>query len=270
MKSIKETIIFGLIIISICMVGTIYAIVEEKPTQQEPETISIEAPVETAAPSIEPTAAPKKELSFSLTDSEIQNMIKTSRAADEAAREEYQALLNTGYVRPWSQPEEPEINIEPIEPEEEINEETVLEEEPVITPAPAPALKSSYNSKDEKWDDLYNSFSDWNGDTSKLEYYGNKYITGYDACYSCCGKTIDDPNYGVTASQSHVKMGRTCAVNGLSFGTVLYIEGLGIRVVEDRGGMKNGNIDVYCDTHTQCYEITGNYDVYILWSPDWV
>lgn len=267
MKSIKEIIIFGLIIISICMLGTIYAIVEQKPTQQEPETISIEAPVETpvetAAPNIEPTAPPKKEVSLSLMDSEIQNMIKTSRAADEAAREEYQALLNTGYVRPWNQPE---IS---IEPEEEIIEEPVPEEEPVITPAPAPVLKSSYNSKDEKWDDLYNSFSDWNGDTSSLVYYGNKYITGYDACYSCCGKTIDDPNYGVTASQSHVKMGRTCAVNGLTFGTVLYIEGIGIRIVEDRGGMKNGNIDVYCDTHTQCYEITGNYDVYVLWSPDW-
>jgi len=265
MKSIKETIIFSLIIISICMLGTIYAIVEEKSTQQEPETISIEAPVETTASNIEPTAAPKKELSLSLTDSEIQNMIKTSRAADEAAREEYQALLNTGYVRPWNQPEEPEIN---IESEEEIIEETVLEEEPVSTPAPI--LKDSYNSKDEKWDDLFNSFSDWNGDTSSLEYYGNKYITGYDACYSCCGKSSDDPNYGVTASQSHVKMGRTCAVNGLTFGTVLYIEGIGIRIVEDRGGMKNGNIDVYCDTHAQCYELTGIYNVYILWSPDWV
>jgi 3D (Asp-Asp-Asp) domain-containing protein len=268
MKSIKETIIFGLIIISICMLGTIYAIVEQKPTQQEPETVIMEAPVETpvetSTSSIEPSDISKKETFISLTDSEIQNMIKTSRAADEAAREEYQALLNTGYVRPWNQPEESEISIEPIEPEEEIIEE------PVITPAPAPVLKSSYNSKDEKWDDLYNFFSDWNGDISKLEYYGNKYITGYDACYSCCGKTIDDPNYGVTASQSHVKMGRTCAVNGLTFGTVLYIEGIGVRIVEDRGGMKNGNIDVYCDTHAQCYEITGTYDVYILWSPDWV
>lgn len=267
MRSIKETIILGALIVSFCIVGTVYAAHENRVRESadtpvpivsvEEEIISevISTPTTTPAPTSTPEPA-----TISISDNEIKKMISEDRDRQEKARQEYQELLNTGYVR-WSEPE-----ATPTPTSEPIPEHT-----PEPTPDPTPAVVvSSYNSKDEKWDDLFNSFSDWDYDTSNLEYYGSKYITGYDTCESCCGKPIGDPNYGVTASQSHVKMGRTCAVNGLSFGTVLYIEGLGLRVVEDHGGMENGNIDVYCDNHAQCYDITGTYDVWILWSPDWV
>lgn len=264
MKSVKETIMFGTIMILLCLGGIIYTTVFEHPETVEPD-VKIETPVITSEPDVsEPvitsTPAPSNNHTINLSDSQISNIIKTSREKDEKARQDYQALLDSGYVR-WSQPDpEPEYIPEP-EPE-------IVEEE--VEPAPARSVSTSYNSKDEYFNDLLNSFSDWEIDTSNLEFYGTKYITGYDACIECCGKSTDDPNYGVTASLSHVKMGRTCAVNGLTFGTVLYIEGIGIRIVEDRGGMKNGNIDVYCDTHSQCYDVTGTYNVWVLWSPDWV
>lgn len=92
-------------------------------------------------------------------------------------------------------------------------------------------------------------------------YLGQYKITGYDICAHCCGKTD-----GITASGTQATVGRTCAAASfLPFGTRIYIDGIGERVVEDRGGGVNGeHIDVLCENHTQCYAITGYYDVYIL------
>ena len=92
-------------------------------------------------------------------------------------------------------------------------------------------------------------------------YLGTYYITGYDICYSCCGK-ID----GITASGVKATVGRTIAApSNLPFGTKLYIEGIGERVVEDRGGSISGQrLDVLCNNHSECYAITGYYDVYII------
>lgn len=274
MKSMKETIIFGIIMVLICLGGIIYTTVFENPKTNDEPDVKIETPVITPESEVSESEpinilAPsnKSTSTITLSDSQISSMIKTSHENEEKARQDYQALLDSGYVR-WSQPDpEPEYTPE-LEPEVVEEEEIIPEKN--VEPTPTRPVSTSYNSKDEYFNDLLNSFSDWEIDTSNLEFYGTKYITGYDACIECCGKSSDDPNYGVTASLSHVKMGRTCAVNGLTFGTVLYIEGIGIRIVEDRGGMKNGNIDVYCDTHSQCYEVTGTYDVWVLWSPDWV
>ena len=92
-------------------------------------------------------------------------------------------------------------------------------------------------------------------------YLGRYYITGYDTCASCCGK-----GDGITASGTQATVGRTCAAASfLPFGTRIYIDGLGERTVEDRGGGVNGeHIDVLCENHPQCYAITGYYDVYIM------
>ena len=92
-------------------------------------------------------------------------------------------------------------------------------------------------------------------------YLGRYYITGYDTCSRCCGKSD-----GVTASGTQATIGRTCAASkNLPFGTRLYIDGIGERVVEDRGGGVKGNhIDVLCEDHPACYAITGYYDVYII------
>lgn len=93
----------------------------------------------------------------------------------------------------------------------------------------------------------------------RMEYLGRFYITGYDICLKCCGKTD-----GITASGVKAQVGRTCAApKGFAFGTRLYIDGIGERIVEDRGGAIKGNkIDVLCENHADCYAITGYYEVY--------
>lgn len=94
-----------------------------------------------------------------------------------------------------------------------------------------------------------------------MVYLGRFKVTGYDVCVECCGKTD-----GITASGTQATLGRTVAAGPeLPFGTVLYIDGIGERVVEDRGtGVTEGCLDVLCEDHAECYAITGWYDVYII------
>ena len=107
------------------------------------------------------------------------------------------------------------------------------------------------------WEDYYNPPS---SEPTKT-YLGTYYITGYDICYECCGK-ID----GITASGAKATVGRTIAApSNLPFGTKLYIEGIGERIVEDRGGSISGQrLDLLCNNHSECYTITGYYEVYII------
>lgn len=95
----------------------------------------------------------------------------------------------------------------------------------------------------------------------QIRYLGQFKITGYDTCAACCGKTD-----GITASGTMATVGRTCAASAdLPFGTRLWIEGIGERIVEDRGGAIKGNrIDVLCANHPDSYAITGTYNVYII------
>ena len=239
MKNVKDTIILGILLLAICIMGTIYAVHENK-ANVTIDNLEIEAPIEAAEPESPEIEAETK---------------ATTMTAYTTAGFAVEVKIPT--------PLERKIVEAPVESQdEEVTEPSVIS---VITP-----VVRTYNNKDAEFDDILNSYSDWDGDTSWFELLGSKYVTGYDACKSCCGKEVDDPNYGVTASTSHVKMGRTCAVNGLPFGAVIYIDGVGFRVVEDHGGMVNGNVDVFCDTHDECYAITGQYDVYLVWSPDWV
>lgn len=64
-----------------------------------------------------------------------------------------------------------------------------------------------------------------------------------------CGKTKDDPWYRITASLTEVKEGQTVAMGkAFPFGTVIFIEGVGIRVCEDRGGaIKNDCVDIFME-----------------------
>ena len=92
-----------------------------------------------------------------------------------------------------------------------------------------------------------------------LVYVGRFYITGYDICVACCGKTD-----GITYSGTRATVGRTC---GASFkwpiGTVFYIDGIGYRTVEDRGLLTSDyHIDVLCNNHEECGAITEYYDVW--------
>lgn len=73
--------------------------------------------------------------------------------------------------------------------------------------------------------------------------------TAYTAGYESTGKTPDHPAYGITASGSKVRQGIIAAdTSVLPFGTKVWIEGLGVYVVEDTGGDIVGNrIDIYMD-----------------------
>lgn len=103
---------------------------------------------------------------------------------------------------------------------------------------------------------------------SNMSYIGDFKLTGYCACKKCCGKSPSNPNYGKTAMGTMAMEGRTIAMDKrFPFGTKVYIEGLGVRIVEDRGGAIKGNrIDVYSSTHSGCYapEFNTTAKVYII------
>lgn len=74
----------------------------------------------------------------------------------------------------------------------------------------------------------------------------NYVITAYCACVQCCGKTD-----GITASGVKAVEGVTVATDkSIPFGTKIYIDGVGERIVQDRGGAIKGNrIDLYFSDH---------------------
>ena len=73
-------------------------------------------------------------------------------------------------------------------------------------------------------------------------------ITAYCGCLKCCGKTD-----GITASGEKAVQGVTIATDkSIPFGTKIHIDGVGERIVQDRGGAIKGNrIDLYFDTHQE-------------------
>ena len=138
------------------------------------------------------------------------------------------------------------------EPEQKPVCETNIETE--IKPEPEVETKVEQDTNQEVVDNNCNN-------NNENTYLGKFYITGYDICVSCCGKTD-----GVTSSGDLAVVGQTIATSSnFAFGTKLYIEGLGTYTVQDRGGAINGNkIDVLCNNHEECYAITGYYDVYLV------
>ena len=104
-----------------------------------------------------------------------------------------------------------------------------------------------------------NTSTSTNTNTGNLTYIGTYRTTGYDICYSCCGK-ID----GITASGTKATPGRTVAMKGYPYGTKIYIEGVGYRTVEDTGGFHTNTIDILCNNHSECYAITGYKKVYLV------
>lgn len=81
-------------------------------------------------------------------------------------------------------------------------------------------------------------------------------ITHYCACTKCCGKSEDDPAYGITATGTVATEGRTIAVDPrvIPYGTeivVRYADGTEVRLIaEDCGGAIKGNrLDIYMESH---------------------
>ena len=80
----------------------------------------------------------------------------------------------------------------------------------------------------------------------QLNYLGAYRITFYDDCPQCVGKWA---YMGLTASGASCQANHTCACGSdIPFGTVIYIEGLGTYICEDRG-VPSGCIDIYVNYH---------------------
>jgi 3D (Asp-Asp-Asp) domain-containing protein len=75
-------------------------------------------------------------------------------------------------------------------------------------------------------------------------------VTAYTAGYESTQKRKGDKGYGLTASGTYVKEGRTIACPpSMEFGTKVKIEGVGLRTCEDRGSaVKTGHLDLYMDS----------------------
>lgn len=102
-----------------------------------------------------------------------------------------------------------------------------------------------FEEKDKEIANLYTEIDVFK--QAKVKYVGEFKIVYYCACEQCCGKTN-----GVTASGVKAQDGITIAADTsiLPFGTKVYIEGVGERVVQDRGGAIKGNVvDVYVFSH---------------------
>ena len=156
-----------------------------------------------------------------------------------------------------SEPEVIEVAVEdPEEEEEVIDEETGTEEEhPVLSCTPAEIASEEAHeapeddSSDEYWESSSGGVSEesaefFNEEGNSGVYLGTWTITAYCGCYECCGSWSGSP----TASGAWPTEGWTIACGSLPFGSVVYIEGLGTRCVEDRG-VYGDWIDVYFDDH---------------------
>lgn len=67
------------------------------------------------------------------------------------------------------------------------------------------------------------------------------------------------------ANGNYPTSGRTVACNNLPLGTRIRIDGHGEYVVEDRGGMGNGVVDIYMDSYDSCIQFgRRKAEVYIV------
>lgn len=76
-------------------------------------------------------------------------------------------------------------------------------------------------------------------------------ITAYCPCERCCGKSPDDPLYGITATGTTATEGRTIAVDPdvIAYGTVVYIDGQAYVAEDCGGGIRGNQIDLFFDSH---------------------
>jgi 3D (Asp-Asp-Asp) domain-containing protein len=82
-------------------------------------------------------------------------------------------------------------------------------------------------------------------------------VTFYTNGYESTQKKLGDKGYGVTASGTKATEGRTIAApKSIPFGTKVYIQGIGTRIVEDRGSAVNGNhIDVFVESVSEAKQL---------------
>ena len=98
-------------------------------------------------------------------------------------------------------------------------------------------------------------------------------LTAYTAGPESTGKTPSHPAYGITKSGSKAEEGRTIAVdpNLIPLGSLVLIEGIGIRRAEDTGSaIKGPRIDVFMNDLEEAlkFGVKKNVKVYVLEQPD--
>lgn len=89
-------------------------------------------------------------------------------------------------------------------------------------------------------------------------------ITAYTNGKESTGKVKGDKNYGRTASGKITKEGRTVSADTklFPFGTVLYIDGVGERIVEDTGSaIKGYKLDLFIEDLQDAREFGRKHDV---------
>jgi 3D (Asp-Asp-Asp) domain-containing protein len=91
-------------------------------------------------------------------------------------------------------------------------------------------------------------------------------VTAYTEAPDECGKDVNDPWSGITASGKRVAKGMCATGPNIPFGTKIYIEGYGIVIAEDRGGMIHERaIDIYMTTKKEAFLFGRQFrKVYIL------
>ncbi len=82
---------------------------------------------------------------------------------------------------------------------------------------------------------------------------GTLRITGYTATGNPTASGVMPYVGGVAMSRDY----------GISYGSRIYIEGLGTYTVNDTG-CAYGVVDVFCGTESECYQLTSNRKVYII------
>ena len=160
------------------------------------------------------------------------------------------------------------------EPEEVITEpentpetaESIPEtEEPVSEPESIPEEDATFAGEDTTSVQEDTTFNEEEpaSEEQNMTFFATCTISGYCSCPECAGVWAGGP----TASGAYPTDGWTCASNSLPFGTIVYIEGIGTRCVEDRGDsiMDDTWIDLFFGNHDSAQNVGLQYrDVYIV------
>jgi len=93
-----------------------------------------------------------------------------------------------------------------------------------------------------------NKVSNYSNKVNKTNNLGVLTVVAYCSCYKCCGKWA---KYNLTANGNSPKQGITCAASRkIPFNTKLNIEGVGVRIVQDRPAIRNDHkIEIYYYLH---------------------
>lgn len=100
---------------------------------------------------------------------------------------------------------------------------------------------------------LYAGGSDKN--IFKISFYCNQGPKGI-GCRPCNGRWAI---HNLTASGKVPRVGVTAASNRFKFGTKVFIEGIGERIIQDRMGSSHKGIDVFVRTHREAKKLGIQY-----------